>query len=240
MNSDTIHSLRCIAVDDEPIGLRIIESHAVKVPYLALVGSFLSATEALAYVQGHPVELLFVDIQMPDLSGLELVRLLPEPVAVIFTTAHAGYALEGFEVAALDYLLKPISLSRFLQASSRALEKVTAQKRINESVQGVAATELFVKTGYDWSRVNLAELLYIEADDNYLTFVELGKQTLSRMSLSEVLTKLPVGEYLRIHKSYVIALAKVDKVERHQVSLGGKRLPVSASYREDLLRRLAK
>lgn len=240
MSGDAFRSLRCIAVDDEPIGLRIIEAHAAKVPYLALVASFLSATEALAYVQTHPVELLFVDIQMPDLSGLELVRLLPEPVAVVFTTAHAGYALEGFEVAALDYLLKPISLSRFLQASTRALEQITAFQRSNGPVRAILPTELFVKTGYDWSRINLADLLYIEADDNYLTFHELTKQTLTRMSLLEVLAKLPVEEYVRIHKSYVIALTKVDKIERHQVSLAGKRLPVSASYRDDLLRRLAK
>lgn len=240
MSEDAFRSLRCIAVDDEPIGLRILEAHAAKVPYLELVASFLSATEALAYVHTQPVDLLFVDIQMPDLSGLELVRLLPEPVAVVFTTAHAGYALEGFEVAALDYLLKPISLSRFLQASTRALEKITVSQRSNEPLREVSPTELFVKTGYNWSRVNLADLLYIEADDNYLTFYESGKQTLTRMSLSEVLAKLPVDEYVRIHKTYVIALYKADKIERHQVSLGGKRLPVSASYRDDLLRRLTK
>jgi two-component system, LytTR family, response regulator len=225
--------IQCILVDDEPMGLTVLQSHASKVPYLSVLGSFVSATEALAYLQNQPVDLLFLDIQMPDLSGMELARILDSSVPIIFTTAHPQYAVEGFDLAAVDYLLKPINLSRFLQACSRAKDKLALQNSPSQP----AVDHLFVKTGYDWTRINLSSLLYIEADDNYLTFVETDRKTLTRMKLSEVMGKLPAEAFVRIHKSYVIPLAKIDRVERHQVTLAGHTLPLSDTFRNQLLNR---
>ena len=225
--------IHCILVDDEPMGLSVLQSHANKVPYLIVLASFASATEALAYLQTQPVDLLFLDIQMPDLSGVELARILDSSVNIIFTTAHPQYAVDGFDLAAVDYLLKPISLSRFLQACSRAKDKLAVQISPNQPI----LDHLFVKTGYDWTRIDLTSLLYIKGDDNYLTFVEADRQTLTRMKLSEAMEKLPTDTFVRIHKSYVISLAKIDKIERHQVTLAGHTLPLSATFRNELLNR---
>lgn len=226
----TIH---CILIDDEPMGLSVLQAHASKVPYLKVLATFVSATEALAYLQTQPIDLLFLDIQMPDLSGLEMARLLDSSIPIIFTTAYRQYAVDGFELAAIDYLLKPISLSRFLQACNRAVDRLASQP----SRKPAANDHLFVKTGYDWTRIDLTSLLYIEANDNYLTFYESDRRTLTRMKLSEAMDKLPVEQFVRIHKSYVISLAKIDKIERHQIILAGRRLPLSTTFRQELLGR---
>lgn len=227
--------LRCVLIDDEPMGLHVLESHARQVPYVQVVASFASATQALAFLQTESVDLLFLDIQMPDLSGLEMAQIIGSSVPIIFTTAYAEYAVNGFELEALDYLLKPIRLSRFVQACQRAMTK--------RSQQGLPESEtpdsLFVKTGYDWTRIDRANLLYVEADDNYLTFHEPSRRTLSRMKLSEARERLPADQFIRIHKSYIVSLSKVEKIERHQVTLiTGAVLPVSALYRDELLNRL--
>lgn len=228
----TIH---CILIDDEPMGLSVLQAHASKVPYLNVLATFASATEALTYLQTQPVDLLFLDIQMPDLSGLEMARLLNASLPIIFTTAYRQYAVDGFELAAIDYLLKPISFSRFLQACHRAADRIANLT----SRKPVANDYLFVKTGYDWARIDLASLLFIEADDNYLTFHEPDRRTLTRMKLSEAMDKLPAEQFVRIHKSYVISLAKIDKIERHQVILAGRRLPLSTTFRQELLGRFS-
>ncbi|NEU70252.1 response regulator transcription factor [Spirosoma agri] len=228
-------TIRCILIDDEPMGLSVLQAHASKVPYLTVLATFASATEALVYLQTQPVDLLFLDIQMPDLSGLEMARLLDSSMPIIFTTAYRHYAVDGFDLAAIDYLLKPISLSRFLQACHRAADRLASLP----SRKPATNDHLFVKTGYDWARIDLASLLYIEADDNYLTFYELDRRTLSRMKLSEAMDKLPADQFVRIHKSYVISLAKIDKIERHQVTLAGHSLPLSATFRQELLGRFS-
>jgi two-component system, LytTR family, response regulator len=224
--------MRCIAIDDEPIALEVLKAHAQKVPFLQLQATFVSASEALAYLQHNEVGLVFLDIKMPDISGLEVAKLIGKQTGIVFTTAFAEYALQGFELAVVDYLLKPISFPRFLQACTRAQE--LQQKQATEE----APEFLFVKVGYDWERVNLKELLYIEADDNYLTFYEPQKRTLSRMTLTEAQEKLPAQRFVRLHRSYVVATDKIEKIERHQVTLAGKAIPISPTYRDNLLQQL--
>lgn len=226
--------IRCIFVDDEPIGLSVLQSHASKVPILNVLGAFSSGMEALAFVKNNPVELIFLDIQMPDLSGLELARMLPPSVHIVFTTAHAQYAVEGFDLAATDYLLKPIGLSRFLQTIHRVTSK---HSNIESEIK--PDEYIFVKTGYDWARIDLDLLLYIEADRNYLTFHTSERRVLTRMKLAEIWEKLPREAFAQIHKSYIISIRKIDKIERHQVTLAERTLPLSASFRDDLLSRLS-
>lgn len=219
-------NIRCIFVDDEPMGLSVLQSHAAKVPFLEVAGAFSSATEALAFLRKEKADVVFLDIRMPDLSGLEMARLLGDNTRIIFTTAYPQYAIEGFELAVTDYLLKPVSFERFLLACSRIKPEAAEDHFI------------FVKSGYDQVRIDLDALLYLQAEDNYVTFYEKDRKTLCRMTLSEALGKLPAARFVRIHKSYAAAVSKIDKIGRAEVTIGGKTLPVSASYREELLRRL--
>lgn len=209
------------------MGLSVLQSHAAKIPFLEVAGKFSSATEALAFLRTEKVDVVFLDIHMPDISGLKMARLLGDSPRVIFTTAYPQYALEGFELAATDYLLKPVSFERFLLACSR-IEPDSREKDF-----------IFVKSGYDQVRIDLNTLLYLQAEDNYVTFYEKERKTLCRMTLTEALAKLPDARFIRIHKSYAAALSKIDKIGRANVLIAGKALPVSASFREDLLRRLA-
>lgn len=220
-------TLRCVAVDDEPVALEIIRSHAEKIPYLRLLETFTSGSEALAFVREHPVDVVFLDIRMPDVSGLELAELFGGRTRVVFTTAHAEFAVQGFEVAAEDYLLKPIGFARFQKACDRLL-----------TLRPEPSSRLFVRDGYDWVGLDTRDLLYIESEDNYLIFVAAGRKTLTRMTLTEALKRLPAQQFLRIHKSYIISLDHLEKVERHQVVVGGAKIPLSAAYREALLARL--
>jgi DNA-binding LytR/AlgR family response regulator len=232
VKKDLAH-IRCIFVDDEPIGLSVLLSHASKVPELSVLGAFASGAEALAFLKTNAVDLIFLDIQMPDLSGLEVARMLSASVQIVFTTAHPQYAVEGFDLAAMDYLLKPIGLSRFMQTMDRVSAKIL-------KVQNEAKPNdyIFVKTGYDWARIDLDALLYIEAEGNYLTFHTTDRQVLTRMKLAEIMEKLPGEAFVRIHKSYVIAISKIDRIERHQITMGNTKLPLSTTFREELLARL--
>lgn len=221
--------INAIAIDDEPIALDIIRTHASKVAFISLKQTFTSASEALAYIQAEPVQLVFLDINMPDISGLELAGLLGPQVHIIFTTAHMEYAVKGFDLAITDFLLKPINYSRFLQAC------VLAQKRIGTEAgrPGKPTDGLFVKDGYNWVKINFNDLLYIKAEDNYSSLFEKDKRTLTRMTLQELLQKLP-EVFVRVHKSYLVNTGAIEKMESHQLTIGGNKIPVSKSYREEL------
>jgi two-component system LytT family response regulator len=227
--------LNCIALDDEPIALKIIKGHAEKVPFLSLNAMFESATEAMAFVQSQKVDLIFLDINMPDLSGIEFAKMVGTRAKFIFTTAYPDYAVQGFALAASDYLLKPINYARFLQACARVQEQ---HRLIKPDGYSNADNYLFVKDGYDLVRIKLGELLYIEADDNYLTFFEQKRRTVTRMTLSEAAEKLGNQPFLRVHKSFIVALPKVEKLERNQLFIAGAAIPVSANYRQALVQSL--
>ncbi|MDB5155348.1 MAG: DNA-binding response regulator [Mucilaginibacter sp.] len=228
--------INVIAVDDEPIALDILRDHAQKIPFIDLKATFLSATDALSYAMREPVDLILTDINMPDLSGLEFANLIRHQAQVIFTTAYAEHALKGFDLGVTDYLLKPITFNRFLQACHLAQSrlKVSAEKPVNNT------KELFVKDGYQWVRINIDDLLYIKAQDNYASFHETNKQTLVRIKFSEVLSRLPAEQFMRVDKSYIVAFSKIDKIENHQITIAGNKIPVSRSYRESLLSVIAK
>lgn len=223
--------LQAIAIDDEPSALKVLETHAEKIPFLNLKASFLHPTEGLAYLQSHAVDVVFLDIQMPDLMGTELASLLRDmPVQLIFVTAYPDYAVQGFQLRALDYLLKPVSLPRFLEACNRALQG--QQIRLNQS------PSLFIKDGYDWVRVDLGKVLYIRSDTNLLFFHQEGKTVSTRMTISKALDILPKGAFVRVHKSYIVAVHAIKKIERHQLIVGKDQIPMANSYKEELQRLL--
>ena len=221
--------MTAIAIDDEPMALEVVRSLAAKVPYLDLKASFTDAFKALEYLQHEPVDLLFLDIKMPDISGLEFVTSLHKKPLVIFTTAYSEHAVISFELDAIDYLLKPFSLARFVKACNKAQELLQLRS------QTVAPKDyLFLKTGYEQVKVHYDEILYLEAAGNYITFVLETKKLLSRMTINEITEQLPPEKFTRVHRSYIVANDKIEKIERHQVQVKGNFVPVGASYMQQL------
>lgn len=217
--------MKAIAIDDEPLALEVVRSLAAKVPYLELSACFTDAFKALEYIQHESVDLIFLDIKMPDITGLEFVASLQKKPLVIFTTAYTEHAVSGFELDAIDYLLKPFSLARFVKACNKAQEFY--QLRGNNDTH---KNYLFLKTGYEQVKVLFSEILYLEAAGNYITFVMEDKKLLSRMTIGEASEMLPSDSFIRVHRSYIVAKNKIDKIERHQVIIGKNEVPVGASF----------
>ncbi len=216
-----------IAIDDEPKALEVIQFHATKIPFLILKATFTDAFEAIPYLQHNKVDLIFLDIKMPDISGIDFVHCLQKVPMIIFTTAYSEYAVQGFELDAIDYLLKPFSLARFTKACNKALAA-------KESKEGNERDFVFIKTGYEEEKVFFDDILYIEAEGNYLTFFLKNKKLLSRQTMLEALQMLPEKYFVRVHRSYIIAYQKVSKITRQSVFIQATEIPIGASYEESL------
>jgi len=216
-----------IAIDDEPIALEVIKSHASKVPFIDLKASFTNAFEALAYLQQQTVDLLFLDIKMPDISGIEFFKSLTQPPMVIFTTAYSEHAVEGFEVSAVDYLLKPFSLSRFLKACTKANDLLTLKSGITKQ-----ADHIFLKEGYEQVKIMFDDILYIEAAGNYLNiFLNSLRKIMTRSTINDLSLLLPENDFTRVHRSYIVANNKVTRYNRQSVFIDSSEIPVGNSYR---------
>lgn len=226
--------MKAIAIDDEPIALEIIKSLASKVPFLDLKATFTDAFKALEYLQKESVDLLFLDIKMPDISGIDLFNSLSKKPMVIFTTAYSEHAVAGFELDAVDYLLKPFSLARFLKSCNKAFELYNF-RNVTETPD-----HLYIKTGYEQVKVMYDEICYVEATGNYVTFVLKDKTILSRSTFIEAINLLPQEKFVRVHRSYVVAVNKIDKVERNQVTVNKAAIPVSEAYNDNLIAALKK
>ena len=224
--------MKAIAIDDEPIALEVVKSHAEKVPFLELKGTFTDAFEALDFLQKEEVDLIFLDIKMPDISGIEFYNSLHQKPLLIFTTAYSEHAVTSFEMDAIDYLLKPFSLARFIKSCNKAYELHNYRNSSDGS------NHLFVKSGYEQVKIMFEDILYLEATGNYVTFVLKDKKILSRSTVSEVLKILPPDQFIRIHRSYIIPLNKIEKFERSQVVINKEKLPVSNGYRQGLTNKL--
>ncbi len=225
--------LSAIAIDDEPMALEVIKSHASKVPFLNLENSFTNAIKALEYLREQPVNLIFLDIKMPDISGMELATLIPKETMVIFTTAYSEHAVKSFELDAVDYLLKPFHLSRFLKSCQKAQDLYELK---NGSVNNLGS--VFIKTGFEQVKVKFEELVFCEANGNYVNFQLGERKILSRMTLAETEKLLP-SYFVKTHRSFLVNIKKIDKVEKHQVSLQGKTAPVSVTYYDELMSKLS-
>jgi len=224
--------MKAIAVDDEPIALEIVRSLSEKVSFVELTGSFTNAFQALQYLQKEKVDLIFLDIKMPDISGIEFLQTLREKPLVIFTTAYSEHAVTSFELDAVDYLLKPFSLARFIKACNKAFELFQFRRA------GTPTDHIFLKSGNEQQKILFDDILYLEASGNYVTFVLNGGSILVRMTFSEAADLLPADRFIRTHRSYMVALNKIDKIERHQLTMGSKKIPVSEGYLEDITNRV--
>ncbi|RNI29353.1 DNA-binding response regulator [Rufibacter latericius] len=220
--------MKAIAIDDEPIALEIVRSHASKVPFLDLKAEFTDAFKALEFLQKEPIDLLFLDIKMPDISGIDFFNSLSKKPLVIFTTAYSEHAVTSFELDAVDYLLKPFSLARFIKGCNKAFELYNFRNASETS------DHLYIKTGYEQIKVLFEDILYLEATGNYVTFALKDKNVLSRSTFLEAINLLPPDKFVRVHRSYVVAVNKIEKVERHQVTIHQKTIPLSEAFRQSL------
>lgn len=229
--------MRCIIVDDEPLAREILETFTQKVPNLKLVASCKNAFEALEVLQKEQIDLVFLDIQMPDLNGIQLYESLNYKPLVIFTTAYSHYAVTGFDLDAVDYLVKPFSFERFLKAVNKAGE--WRQKK-NESPEIQQHDFIFVKDGTKLVKINYDDVLYLEGMKDYVKIVMKEKYLLTLISMQQMIEKLPAHSFIRVHRSYIIPISKIEKVEKNRVVIGGKWIPVGNSYKEALINQLGK
>ena len=224
--------LRCAIIDDEPLAVELMESYVRKTPFLELQGSFGSGVAAFGMLRDRPVDLLFCDIQMPGLNGVEFSRMLPADTRVIFTTAFSRYAVEGFRVNAVDYLLKPISYADFLAAAQKALEWFELKRRAGAPADDLRS--IFVKTEYRLRQIELERILYIEGLKDYVKIhvEDEPHPVLSLMSLKSLEEQLPADRFIRVHRSYIVQPAKIRTIERNSIVFGRERIPISENYRQ--------
>ena len=225
--------IRCIAIDDEPLALRQIAGYIDKTPFLALAEKFENALDAISFLQANEVDLMYVDINMPDLSGMDFVKSLNDPPRVIFTTAYSEHALEGFRVDAIDYLLKPISYVDFLKASEKAKERIKPKGSTPTKVESDEKF-LFIKSEYKILRLNLSDIKYIESMREYLRIhLENQPPVMTLMSMKKMERSLPASDFMRVHRSYIVNLQRVSIIERNRIVFDKNvYIPISDQYKE--------
>ena len=224
--------INCAIIDDEPLAAGLLRSYALRTPFLNLIGTYGSALEAMKELRDNPVQLLFLDIQMPEISGIEFAKILPPETKIIFTTAFQQYAIESYKVSALDYLMKPISYDDFIKAANKALDWFSVSQR-----QLIAQQDrfMFVKSEYKLIRINLDDILYIEGLKDYVRFyLEDGNKIMSLINMKKIEDYLPRPEFLRTHRSYIVHMPKTRLVDRLRIVFGDVLIPISDSYKEDV------
>ena len=231
------HKITCIVVDDEPMALNLVESYVQKTPFLLLKNKFSNAIAAMEFLTTQKVDLIFLDIQMPDLTGIEFSKMLQKSTRVIFTTAFDQYALEGFKVEALDYLLKPFDYAEFLMAANKAKEWFSLVKDKNAPVLSEKKEFLFVKSEYKQVRIKLDDVLYFEGLKDYIKIwlKDNPKPILTLMSLKSLEENLPEEHFLRVHRSFIVSLKNIEVIERSQIVINNQRITVSEQYKPKFL-----
>jgi DNA-binding LytR/AlgR family response regulator len=235
--------IKAIAIDDELPALKVLENFCGKTDLLRLEKTFTSPTEALTYIGRHSVDLLFLDINMPSLTGIDLYKSLgrsssgPRHPLVIFTTAYSEYALEGFNVRAIDYLLKPFAFERFLQAVQTASEQISYRRQKEDPASGY----LFLRADYSLIKVRISDILFIEALDDYLRIHrENNKPIVARMTLKAILSLLPSPQFIRVHRSYIVPFARIANIRNKTIYLAGEEIPLGSSYERTVLHHFKK
>lgn len=226
-------TLNCVIIDDEPLAAELLASYAKKIPFLVLKGYYNSATDAIQTIRKEKIDLIFLDIQMPELSGLEFAKIIGNETKIVFTTAFSQYAIEGYKVDALDYLLKPISFEKFLEVSNRAL---TFFEKQNKSLTMKNDRFMFIKSEYKLQKVSFNDILYVEGVKDYVKFylTDGAKNIMSLMNMKKVEEFLPFPEFMRIHRSYIVNMTKVSQIDRFRIVVGEQYLPISESYKDSV------
>jgi DNA-binding LytR/AlgR family response regulator len=240
--TNDIHMLNCLVIDDEPLAIKLIEDHISRVPFLRLAGVNTNPLEALIQFNQQQVDLIFLDIQMPQLNGVQFMQLLQNRAQVIITSAFQEYAFDGFEHNVVDYLLKPISFERFYRAVEKAwkiahpADKLPATPDIHPMTGGY----IFVKVETRMVRVELDDILYVEGLKNYLSIHTRNQRIITLQSMKQMEEALPPNRFMRVHKSYLVALDKIHSVERQEIHIGNTIIPVGSTYADNFFKVLNK
>lgn len=220
--------IKALAIDDEPLALSVIESFCSQLDYIDLQKSFTQPTEALKHIKKFPVDLLFLDIHMPSLTGIDFYKQIEQNTLVIFCTAHSQYAVEGFNLNALDYLLKPFTFERFKQATEKARDYFAQND--TQKMQ-----HIFIRADYTLQKINLDDILYIEALDDYLKiYIYQQKTIVARMTMKAITEKLPSADFVRVHRSFIVPIKKVESLRNKTLQIGDRKIPIGNSYDEEV------
>lgn len=243
--------LKCIAVDDEPLALDIIEDYISKIPFLELVKRTENAIEAMQMVQAGGIDLVFLDIQMPELTGIQFLKIANGKANYILTTAYSQYALESYDLNVSDYLLKPIAFDRFYKAVEKVHNQLKAAGPAETTIQPLMAAHvaspqsvnpiqdfIFVKTEHKIQKIELNDILYIEGLKDYISIFTRTERIITLQNMKKMEETLPKGQFIRVHKSYIIALDKIESIERSRISICGKTIPIGDTYRDDFFRHI--
>jgi len=228
--------INCIAIDDEPKALEVIERYCRKIDLIALKATFREPVKAIEFLNCEKIDLVFLDINMPDISGMQLIATLAVKPMVIFTTAYSSYAVESYDLNAIDYLLKPITFERFLAATNKALTFLSAKYKTG--IKSEVAETVFIKSGAQTHQVKVSDILYLEKDGNYITVCLKDKKILIRENMTDIFAIVPAEEFVRVHKSFVVAIRHIRMIEVHRVIVNGEKIPIGSTYREALRERL--
>lgn len=224
----------CAIVDDEPLAQDILENYVGKLPNLSLVGKCSNAFEANTLIDAHHPDIIFLDIQMPGISGLDLIRSLENKPEVVFTTAFAEFALEGFELDARDYLLKPISFDRFSKAVDKAVHYLELERQDKPAAED--DEHIFVKADKKMVKINLADILYIEGLKDYVMIFVPGQRIITLQTMKNLEEKLPSDKFIRAHRSYIVSIDKISAISSHSIEIGSKEIPIGKNYKEEFMK----
>jgi len=229
-------TIKCAIVDDEPLAVELLASYVEKIPFLELCGKYNNATDALHGIGKTPVDLLFLDIQMPELNGMEMSRMIPENTRVVFTTAFDQYAVDGFRANALDYLLKPISYADFMEACNKALQWFQLVQHSEHAAGRTSGepTSIFVKSEYKLLQINLDDIRYIEGLKDYVKIYteQTSHPILSLMNMKAIEQMLPSSRFIRVHRSFIVQKSKIREIERNRIVFGDVYIPIGDSYKQ--------
>ena len=233
--------MNCIIIDDEPKAIEIIERYVQSTPFLKLLQSFRDPMDAVNFIYANKVDLIFLDINMPNISGVQIATLFHDKTSIIFTTAYSKYAIEGFELNAIDFLVKPISFDRFLKAIVKAMELKLLRENntitpVEKSIPVETEKPLFIKSGTKIHRINLCDILFLEKEGNYFNVhLTNNKKLLIRMNFFDVFRYISNADFIRIHKSYIINIKHIDTIEGQSIIINSHKIPIGAAYRQELM-----
>jgi DNA-binding LytR/AlgR family response regulator len=226
-------SLKCILIDDEPSGRKIIEEYVAETPFLQLIGQTENPIKALSLLENNEVDLIFLDIQMPKMNGIDFLKTLKNPPMVILTTAFSEYAIAGFELEVMDYLLKPISFERFLKACHKAQDYFILKNKATQ-----ATNYFFVKSNNKFEKIMLDELLFAEAANNYVVLQTKDKRYITYVTFKGIEETLPVEQFIKVHKSFIVSLSKIDNLDREEIKIGQYSIPISRNLKDKVMEKI--
>ncbi|MGD8780525.1 MAG: response regulator transcription factor [Ignavibacteria bacterium] len=230
--------MNCLAIDDEPLALNVIKEHCKKVNSINLIATYTNAIDAITEINNNKIDLIFLDIEMPKITGLEFIKSLSNPPLIIFTTAFPNHAIDGFELDAVDYLLKPISFEKFLKAVNKASIRLAAKKGDLFSQNNKPAEYLFVKVDYSTVKVSFSEINYVEGLKDYIKIYTNEKPIITKSTIKHMESKLPTELFVRVHKSYIISINKIDKIEYNHIIIGQTKIPIGLQFKDSFYEKI--